>query len=111
MTTLPIRPQLKSYRGPDQLMRRRVSEANLLAQKISRHLNERILADPGDLQQHFFRDVAERFNCSEDAVRAAIPAGGYQSLNLRVTEMDRDAIRSELGLGKARVLIRVAGRS
>lgn len=110
MTTLPIRPQLKFYRGPNLVQRRRINEANLLAHKIARYLNERILADPREMQQHYFDDVAEAFGCSADVVRAAIPEGGYSCVSMRVSDGDREAIRAELGLIKSKAPKQATGR-
>lgn len=110
VTTLPIRPLLKSYRGPNQILRRRANESNLLAHKITRYLNERILMDPREMQQHFFDDIAEAFGCSADVVRAAIPEGGYSCISLRVSEGDRDAIRADMGLLKTKAAKQATGR-
>ncbi len=110
VTTLPIRPLLKTYRGPNLALRRKINESNLLAHRIARHLNEKILSDPQEMQQHFFEDVAAAFGCSPEVVRAAIPAGGHYSINLRVSDADRQALRADLGMVKPNSLKQAASR-
>ncbi len=62
------------------------------------------------MQQHFFEDVAAAFGCSPDVVRAAIPAGGHYSINLRVSDADREALRADLGVIKSSSLKQALGR-
>jgi len=108
VTTFPIKPLMTHYRGPNAILRRKAADANLLAHKILRQLNENILADPAEMQQHSFQDIADALGCPVDAVRSAIPAGGHYGINLRVTERDREIVRAELGIRPAAAKKRAA---
>ncbi|TIW97771.1 MAG: hypothetical protein E5V59_09275 [Mesorhizobium sp.] len=92
MPILPLRPNLQSYRGGKQNLQLKSTEANRLAQRIVDHVNRLIARDPHEMQQYFFASIALDLGCSTEAVRSAIPEGGYNGITLWISEEDRRAL-------------------
>lgn len=89
MPNLPLRPNLSSYRGAKENLRRKNLEKNALAHRIAYYVNRLIANDPTELQQYIFATIAMDIDVATDDVRSAISDGGYNGITIRVTERDR----------------------
>lgn len=92
MPNLPLRPNLRDYRGQKEILRRRNDEYNRIAQRVADHVNRLVADDPDEIQQYFFGSIAIDLGLDVDDVRSAISNGGYNGITLRVTEDDRRAM-------------------
>lgn len=89
MPSLPLTPHLKRYGGSKESLRRKNTEYNLMAQRVADYINKQIAANPNEIQQYFFGDVAAKLGLSVDQVRDAISDGGYNGITIRVQDKDR----------------------
>lgn len=92
MPNLPIKPNVKSYRGLKEKLHRRVEMRNRMAHRVIDHVNRLIANNPAEAQEYFFGTIAGDLGLTAEDVCAAITDGTYNGITLRVTEDDRRAL-------------------
>jgi hypothetical protein len=91
--TLPIVPRLKSYSGPLPALRRQAAVHNLMAKRVTDHLNRLIANDPEEEQIYSYDSLAKALGLDALKVRSVISHGGTHALTVRVLPADRKALR------------------
>ena len=92
MSRLPLQPNLKSYRGSTENLRRKIDAYNVMAQTVVDHINSLIANDPTEVQQYSFASIALDLRLTADQVRSAISGSEGGGISFRVSEADRQAL-------------------
>ena len=89
MSTLPLRPHLKVYRGPNACTRQKVDAHNVLVQRIADHVNALAANDPRPIQNYTFATIAADLGLTKIQVRSAVLGGVANGLMFSVTSAQR----------------------
>ncbi len=89
MTSLPITPRIKHYRGAKPHLAAKMNERNGLAHRVAEHMNRIIAGDPAEVQQLLFATIANDLGVSKEEVRSSVNEGGSNGVTLRVTPEQR----------------------
>jgi hypothetical protein len=92
MGALPLRPNLKFYRGSKRHLQRKNAEYNAMAERVADYVNALIANNPNEIQQYLFGTIASDLGLTVDQVRSAISDGGYNGITVGVREDARRAL-------------------
>lgn len=103
MSRLPIQPNLKTYRGSKENLRRKNADHNLIAYRVADHINQLIFGNPSSMQQYIFAEIASDLDLTVEQVRSAISDGGFHGRTIgKITQRERNELAKYITTLKTR---------
>jgi hypothetical protein len=93
MSRLPLKPNLRSYRGSKENLRQETTNHNTMALEVADYVNRKIYDNPDITQQYIFASIASELGFTTAEVRSAISKGGYHGITFyEIGDNERQAL-------------------